>query len=131
MEELKVIGGGHDWPGSFGDMTIDASSEIWQFVSRYDINGLIECSTSSITKDNNIKKKFRVYPNPVKDAINISVGSEFIGNRYAITSISGQKISEGKIEKEESVVNIQDLSEGIYFMQLDENIHKSFKIIKE
>jgi polyhydroxybutyrate depolymerase len=131
VEELKVIGGGHDWPGSFGDMTIDASSEIWQFVSRYDINGLIECSTSSITKDNNIKGNFRVYPNPVKDAIHISVGSEFIGNRYAITSISGQKISEGKIEKEESVVNIQDLSEGIYFMQLDENIHKSFKIIKQ
>ena len=131
VEELKVIGGGHDWPGSFGDMTIDASSEIWQFVSRYDINGLIECSTSSITKDNNIKKKFRVYPNPVKDAIHISVGSEFIGNRYAITSISGQKVSEGKIEKEESVVNIQDLSEGIYFMKLDENIHQSFKIIKQ
>ena len=112
-------------------MAIDASSEIWQFVSRYDINGLIECSTSSITKDNNIKGNFRVYPNPVKDAIHISVGSEFIGNRYAITSISGQKISEGKIEKEESVVNIQDLSEGIYFMKLDENIHQSFKIIKQ
>ena len=25
VEELKVIGGGHDWPGSFGNMTIDAS----------------------------------------------------------------------------------------------------------
>lgn len=129
VEELKVIGGGHDWPGSFGDMTIDASSEIWQFVSRYDINGIIECSTASINK-NNIEN-FKVYPNPVKNAIHISVGTEFIGNRYAITSISGQKVSEGKIEKEESVVNIQDLSEGIYFMKLDENIHQSFKIIKQ
>jgi polyhydroxybutyrate depolymerase len=129
VEELKVIGGGHDWPGSFGDMTIDASSEIWQFVSRYDINGIIECSTASINK-NNIEN-FKVYPNPVKNAIHISVGAEFIGNRYAITSISGQKVSEGKIEKEESVVNIQDLSEGIYFMKLDENIHQSFKIIKQ
>lgn len=129
VEELKVIGGGHDWPGSFGDMTIDASSEIWQFVSRYDINGIIECSTASINK-NNIEN-FKVYPNPVKNAIHISVGTEFIGNRYVITSISGQKVSEGKIEKEESVVNIQDLSEGIYFMKLDENIHQSFKIIKQ
>lgn len=129
VEELKVIGGGHDWPGSFGDMTIDASSEIWQFVSRYDINGIIECSTASINK-NNIEN-FKVYPNPVKNAIHISVGTEFIGNRYAITSISGQKVSEGKIEKEESIVNIQDLSEGIYFMKLDENIHQSFKIIKQ
>ena len=130
VEELKVIGGGHDWPGSFGNMTIDASSEIWQFVSRYDINGIIECSTASINKKNNTEN-FKVYPNPVKNAIHISVGSEFIGNRYAITSISGQKVSEGKIEKEESVVNIQDLSEGIYFMKLDENIHQFFKIIKQ
>ncbi len=130
VEELKVIGGGHDWPGSFGNMTIDASSEIWQFVSRYDINGIIECSTASIINKNNIEN-FKVYPNPVKNVIHISVGSEFIGNRYAITSISGQKVSEGKIEKEKSVVNIQDLSDGIYFVKLDGNIHQSFKIIKE
>ena len=48
VEELKVIGGGHDWPGVNGNMTIDADEEIWQFVSKYDINGFIECSTASI-----------------------------------------------------------------------------------
>jgi len=37
---FKVIGGGHDWPGSFGNMDIDATLEIWNFVSKYDINGL-------------------------------------------------------------------------------------------
>ena len=47
-----MIGGGHDWPGSFGNMTIDANIEIWQFVSRYDINGLIGCITTSINKNN-------------------------------------------------------------------------------
>ena len=52
VEELKVIGGGHDWPGSFGDMTIDANIEIWQFVSRYDLNGLIGCITTSISENN-------------------------------------------------------------------------------
>ena len=129
VEELKVVGGGHDWPGSFGNMTIDASSEIWQFVSRYEINGLIECSTASINKNNNIEN-FRVYPNPVKDVIHINVESKFVGTRFTITTISGQKVSEGKIEKRELVVNIQDLSKGIYFMQLGENIQQSFKIIK-
>jgi polyhydroxybutyrate depolymerase len=130
VEELKVVGGGHDWPGSFGNMTIDASSEIWKFVSRYEINGLIECSTASINKNNNIEN-FRVYPNPVKDVIHINVESKFIGTRFTITTISGQKVSEGKIEKGELVVNIQDLSKGIYFMQLGENIQQSFKIIKD
>jgi len=62
VEELKVIGGGHDWPGSFGNMTIDANIEIWQFVSRYDINGLIGCVTTSIN-DNNGQNENKVFPN--------------------------------------------------------------------
>ena len=52
VEELKVIGGGHDWPGSFGNMTIDANIEIWKFVSLYDINGLISCITTSVNEKN-------------------------------------------------------------------------------
>ena len=48
VTELKVIGGGHDWPGSSGNMDIDATSEIWNFVSKFDINGLINCSSSDI-----------------------------------------------------------------------------------
>ena len=47
-----MIGGGHDWPGSFGNMTIDSNVEIWEFVSRYDINGLIGCITTSINENN-------------------------------------------------------------------------------
>ncbi len=48
VEHFKVIGGGHDWPGSFGNMDIDATLEIWNFVSKYDINGLAGCNTNSI-----------------------------------------------------------------------------------
>jgi len=44
VEHYKVIGGGHDWPGSFGNMDIDASIEIWSFVSQYDLNGYIGCN---------------------------------------------------------------------------------------
>ena len=57
-----MIGGGHDWPGSFGNMTIDANIEIWQFVSRYDINGLIGCITTSIN-ENNVQNDNKVLPN--------------------------------------------------------------------
>ena len=45
-EHMKVIGGGHTWPGSVintggTNQDIDASMEIWLFFSRYDINGLL------------------------------------------------------------------------------------------
>ena len=42
-EHMKVIGGGHTWPGSIintpgTNQDIDASMEIWSFFSRFDIN---------------------------------------------------------------------------------------------
>jgi hypothetical protein len=41
VEHLKVIGGGHSWPGTPGaNRDVDASEEIWNFLSRYDIHGL-------------------------------------------------------------------------------------------
>ena len=51
-EELKVHGGGHDWPGSFGNMDINASEEIWNFVSKHNIDGLIDCESLSINEEN-------------------------------------------------------------------------------
>ena len=60
VEELKVIGGGHDWPGYFGNMDIDANIEIWNFVSKYDINGLINCNLSAIQEFQDTDKLIRI-----------------------------------------------------------------------
>ena len=57
VEELKVIGGDHDWPGSSGNMDISASNEIWNFVSKFDINGLIDCNNTSNYEINNFKNR--------------------------------------------------------------------------
>jgi len=47
VEHYMIVGGGHTWPGNaFGgqgtNYDVDASVDIWNFFSRYDINGLIE-----------------------------------------------------------------------------------------
>ena len=42
VKHLKVIGGGHQWPGFQGNMDIDASEEVWNFVKAFDLNGKIE-----------------------------------------------------------------------------------------
>ena len=31
----KVVGGGHDWPGSDGNMDINVSTEMWMFFSKF------------------------------------------------------------------------------------------------
>ena len=56
--EIKAIGGDHDWPGAFGNMDIDATSRIWNFVSQFNINGLIECE--SLSTNQQINKKMNI-----------------------------------------------------------------------
>ncbi len=42
VEHLKIIGGGHDWPGFRGNMDISATEEVWSFMKKFDLNGKIE-----------------------------------------------------------------------------------------
>ena len=71
------------------------------------------------------------YPNPANDIVHVVVKSDFIGTSYEITSITGQKISKGKIEREDTAISIQNLVKGIYLIHLGDDIQQSFKIIKK
>ena len=124
VEELKVIGGGHDWPGSFGNMTIDASEEIWQFVSRYDINGIIECSTASVNEYS--KDNFRVYPNPVNSELTIEIDlSE--ETKYRIYSTIGELVSSGKLNSNLNTIDLSSLPPNIYVLNINNH---SVKLVK-
>ena len=50
VEELKIINGGHDWPSPlspWGNQDINANVEIWSFLSKFDMTGLIGCNSTS------------------------------------------------------------------------------------
>jgi len=60
VEELKVINGGHDWPSPltpWANQDINASVEIWNFVSKYNTSGLINCNTNSLNDIYTNKRK--------------------------------------------------------------------------
>ena len=124
VEELKVIGGGHDWPGVFGNMSIDSNAEIWQFVSRYDINGSIECSTASINEYH--KDNFRVYPNPVNSQLTIEmdVTEE---KKYKIYSTIGKLVLSGTLNSNINKINLSSLPSNVYFFNID---NKTIKLVK-
>ena len=61
VELYKVIGGGHTWPGaaipiagSNTNQDFNASENIWNFFSKYDLNGLI--NTTSLIESNSEQK---------------------------------------------------------------------------
>ena len=127
VEELKVIGGGHDWPGSFGNTTIDASTEIWQFVSRYDINGLIGCTTTSINENNSTANNFSVYPNPFNSQITIE--KELPDNtEFSVYSVLGKLLLTGSLEYGFNKIDFSSLPQNVYILQVENQL---IKLIKE
>ena len=50
VEELKIINGDHDWPSPlsfWANQDINANAEVWNFVSKFDMMGLIGCSSTN------------------------------------------------------------------------------------
>ena len=126
VEHLKVINGGHDWPGVFGNMDIDASQEIWSFVSRYNLSGLIGCATNSIENTVSLEDEVRVFPNPFKDEM--AIESSFQGTQnYAIYSILGEHILTGSIQSGSTNINLSDIPDGLYILKVRD---QSLKVVK-
>ena len=126
VEELKVIGGGHDWPGSFGNMTIDANTEIWQFVSRYDINGIIGCTTTSISDINSSLDQFKVFPNPFDQELTIEIKSPQF-NDFSIYNIIGEIVTSGKLNSQVNTIDLSSLGPNVYILIIE---NESIRLIK-
>ena len=124
VSELRVNGGGHDWPGSFGNMDINSDAEIWNFVSNFSINGLIDdCSLNSSSIDLN---GISYYPNPIDSYLSIINHSE--NKSIIIFDINSKSIYESELVIGNNILNISDLQSGIYNIKIGQN---TFRIIKK
>lgn len=126
VEELKVIGGGHDWPGTSGNMDIDATTEIWNFVSLFDINGLIECETLSVNEIINKKFQYLSYPNPLNNQLIIETTS-YETLPFTIYTLEGKLAMKGIVEPGINTINITPLISGVYLLKIK---NKTVKLIK-
>ena len=123
-EHMKVIGGGHTWPGSVlntagTNQDIDASMEIWLFFSRYDIDGLL--STDDF--ENN---QVTIYPNPTQSKINLSLNYAKEVH-YKLFSPLGKQLMTGTITSSNQEIDISHLPSNIYFLRVGSQI---FKVLK-
>jgi polyhydroxybutyrate depolymerase len=123
-EHMKVIGGGHTWPGSVintagTNQDIDASMEIWLFFSRFDING-------PLSTDDFEKNQVTIYPNPTQSKINLSLkyAKEV---HYKLFSPLGKQLMTGTITSSKEEIDISHLPSNIYFLKLGNQVHKVLK----
>ena len=123
-EHMKIIGGGHTWPGSAitlpgTNQDINASMEIWHFFSRFDINGIL-----SVPEFDNIQ--VNIYPNPTQSKINLSLNySKDI--YYELISPLGQQLMTGTITSSNQEIDISHLPSNIYFLKVGNQFHKVLK----
>lgn len=116
----KIINGGHTWPGVYipsqesvlgvTNRDINASNEIWNFFKTFSL-----CSQNLNSNYGNLG--FEIYPNPTNNIIRIKTNSE---NSYKIyiTNIFGNIIIENPNDK---IVDLSNVSSGIYFITIIEN----------
>jgi hypothetical protein len=72
-----------------------------------------------------------VFPNPVQSVINVKAASKLIGSVYSIYDNSGRIVLTGKLNAENTIIELGNLSGGIYMFSVGENMKQTFKLIKE
>lgn len=91
----------------------------------------VGCGTVGINEisSNNI---FSVFPNPAQSVINVRSDIKLIGSSYMVYDNSGKTMLKGIITSEDTIIELGDLSGGIYVLSIgDDNLKQSFTVIKE
>jgi hypothetical protein len=74
---------------------------------------------------------FSVFPNPAQSVINIKADSKLIGKIYTIFDNTGKVILTGKLTSQNTSIDLDNLSGGIYMFSVEEHMKQTFKIIKQ
>jgi hypothetical protein len=74
---------------------------------------------------------FSVYPNPAHSQINVKADAKLLGSVYTIYDNTGKLVLTGKINSDNTVIELGNLSGGIYLFSVGENLKQTFKVIKE
>lgn len=118
VEHFKITGGAHDWPGTSGNMDINASQEIWKFFSRY--------TNTALNINSKTMKRFALSPNPAQNNIHIELPNKGTFQFY-LFSITGQQIKAGTLSEYSNSIDLSDINRGLYILKIANQSYKVFK----
>ncbi|MFN3917820.1 MAG: T9SS type A sorting domain-containing protein [Flavobacteriales bacterium] len=117
---LKVINGGHTWPGavhipSLGNTNqdISASEEIWIFFSQYTL------SETTVVAEIDWSENVSIYPNPAIEVITIKGVPAFELVAVSFYSLDGKRVKQYTVTPQpEMQFTIRDLAKGVYLVEI-------------
>ena len=86
-------------------------------------------STTSIREIN--ETKAYLYPNPTNGIIYLNTDASFIGQSYILIDNLGRQVLSGKISSLNTLIEVSNLSKGIYLLSVGDSKKQNFKIMKE
>ena len=89
----------------------------------------IQIGTNSMKETSD--SEFDLYPNPTTKQLNLMVDSNLLGSVYTVYDNTGKLVLTGKINTENTSVELGNLSAGLYLFRMGENFTQTIKVIKE
>lgn len=72
-----------------------------------------------------------VYPNPAKDIMTITSDRALMDAAFKVVSQTGERVLSGKLESESTMVDISNLSAGVYLLQVARKEWHSARFVKK
>jgi hypothetical protein len=104
-------------------ISINGSADYW-------IIKLAPLSATSVQENQLTNIVLSIYPNPTNDFIHINASTSITNESYSIINTLGQTVLNGKVENDNTTINVQTLQAGVYFLQIGSKQTQSYKIIK-
>jgi hypothetical protein len=137
FSQENIVSSGNSITGPNGSASYTVGQIAYNYLSDSTTNiseGLqqpIEVITLSFDNFDVNANLIKVYPNPITDFITLSTETSFNGS-YALYDLQGKLLEEKKITGVENRIDFQNLSIGVYILNVfsNTNLKKQFKIIK-
>ncbi len=110
------------------DIVTSTATDLLGNTSEFSLNGSITVGLDDITNDNVV-----LYPNPANSVLTVKfLNSKFQNTDYKIINIFGELVLKGNLKESENNIDINILSKGIYYLQIQSKVNVVIrKIIKE
>ena len=105
----EVVGGGHDWPGDWGNMDINAGEEAWLFFQNH-IDNLL-----SLPNFENLQNTVRVFPNPTSNVIYVETNNPLEVKEIIIYNTLGVNLN---LKSDIGLIDLTSLNTGIYLLSI-------------
>ena len=130
--QTQVLGGEYIADCILDDFNGDGLKDI--IIQGFANNTNVYWSTStvlSISEPIVTNQNIIIYPNPAQSIVNVKADTKLIGSIYTMYDNTGKVVLSGKINTENTSVELGNLSAGIYLFSVGENVKQTFKVIKE